>query len=33
MRQPRDLYLDLIKKTLSFSLWPEPPVDLAFFGH
>jgi O-methyltransferase len=33
MRQPRELYLDLLKKTLSFSLWPEPPVDLAFFGH
>ena len=33
MRQPRDLYLDLLKKTLSFSLWPEPPVDLGFFGH
>lgn len=31
MKTPRGLYLDLLKKTLSFSLWPEPPVDLAFF--
>ncbi len=24
-----DLYLDLLKKTLTFMLWPEPPVPLA----
>ena len=23
---PESLYLELLKKTLSFSLWPEPPV-------
>ncbi len=25
---PEELYLDLLKKTLSFSLWPEPPVSI-----
>lgn len=25
---PGDLYVDLLKRTLSFSLWPEPPVPL-----
>ena len=25
-------YLDLLKKTLSFSLWPEPPVPLMLFN-
>ena len=29
--QPTDLYLDLLKKTLSFSLWPEPPAPLETF--
>lgn len=28
-----DLYIELLKKTLSFSLWPEPPVPLGLFGH
>jgi O-methyltransferase len=33
MRQePVKLYLDLLKKTLSFSLWPEPPIPLALFN-
>lgn len=25
---PEELYLDLIKKTLAFALWPEPPVPI-----
>jgi O-methyltransferase len=33
MRQaPAKLYLDLLKKTLSFSLWPEPPIPLTLFN-
>ncbi len=28
---PSDLYLDLLKKTLSFSLWPEPPAPVETF--
>ena len=27
----RQLYLDLMKKTLSFTLWPEPPVPITTF--
>lgn len=27
------LYLDLMKKTLSFTLWPEPPVPIEMFNH
>lgn len=27
------LYLDLLKKSLSFALWPEPPVPLTVFSH
>jgi len=30
---PEQLYLDLLKKTLSFSLWPEPPLPLATFNY
>lgn len=30
---PEQLYLDLLKKTLSFSLWPEPPVPVAAFNY
>jgi O-methyltransferase len=26
--ESRALYLDLLKKTLSFSLWPEPPIPV-----
>jgi hypothetical protein len=26
--KPEDLYLDLMKKTLSFNLWPEPPIPI-----
>ena len=28
-QHPELLYLDLIKKTLSFTLWPEPPIPIA----
>ena len=31
--KPEGLYLDLLKKTLSFSLWPEPPLPLATFNY
>ncbi len=27
-----NLYLDLLEKTLSFTLWPEPPVPLTLFN-
>ena len=30
-RSPQQLYLDLMKKTLSFILWPEPPVPITTF--
>src|SRR5260370_2722868 len=30
---PEHLYLDLLKKTLSFSLWPEPPLPIATFNY
>jgi len=29
----KNLYLDLLKKTLTFSLWPEPPIDLEKFNY
>lgn len=28
---PAELYLDLMKKTLAFTLWPEPPRPLTFY--
>jgi len=31
--KPEALYLDLIKKTLSFTLWPEPPIPLETFKY
>jgi len=31
-REPEKLYLDLLKKTLSFSLWPEPPIPITLFN-
>jgi hypothetical protein len=31
-KTPRHLYLDLLKKTLSFMLWPEPPVPIERFN-
>ena len=31
--QPELLYLDLMKKTLSFTLWPEPPIPITTFNY
>jgi O-methyltransferase len=31
-RRPEDLYLDLMKRTLAFTLWPEPPRPLDAFN-
>ncbi len=31
--RPENLYLDLIKKTLAFTLWPEPPIPLDTFNY
>jgi O-methyltransferase len=31
--KPETLYLELLKKTLSFTLWPEPPVPLESFNY
>jgi O-methyltransferase len=33
MPSPETPYLDLIKKTLSFALWPEPPVPVDMFEY
>src|SRR5258706_9446636 len=30
---PAELYLDLLKKTLTFSLWPEPPLPITTFNY
>lgn len=32
-QKPELLYLDLIKKTLSFVLWPEPQISTTTFNH
>lgn len=32
-KAPEDLYLELIKKTLAFTLWPEPPVPIDTFNY
>ena len=32
MHSPDQLYIDLLKKTLTFSLWPEPPMPIGFFS-
>ena len=32
MERNAELYINLLKKTLSFSLWPEPPAPLGYFG-
>jgi O-methyltransferase len=32
-RRPEDLYLDLLKKALAFTLWPEPPVPIETFNY
>ena len=31
-QEPVKLYLELLKKTLSYSLWPEPPIPLTLFN-
>jgi hypothetical protein len=31
-QEPEKLYLDLLKKALTFSLWPEPPIPLTLFN-
>ncbi len=31
--RPENLYLDLMKKTLAFILWPEPPIPLDTFNY
>jgi len=30
---PESLYLDLMKKTLTFTLWPEPPVPIERYNY
>ena len=30
---PEKLYLDLLKKSLSFTLWPEPPTPIMTHNH
>lgn len=32
-RKPQELYLDLLKKTLCFILWPEPPIPIDTFNY
>lgn len=32
-QQSAKLYLDLLKKTLSFTLWPEPPIPAEVFSY
>jgi hypothetical protein len=32
-QKSEQLYLDLMKKTLSFTLWPEPPVPITTFNY
>ncbi len=32
-RRPEDLYIDLLKRTLSFTLWPEPPIPIDTFNY
>lgn len=31
--KPEKLYLDLLKKTLAFTLWPEPPIPIERFNY
>jgi hypothetical protein len=33
MGEPENLYLDLLIKTLSFSLWPEPPIPVDVYQY
>jgi hypothetical protein len=30
---PKKLYLDLLKKSLSFTLWPEPPISIMAYNY
>ncbi len=30
---PQNLYLDLLKKSLSFTLWPEPPISIMAYNY
>jgi len=32
-RTPTELYLDLMKKALAFTLWPEPPIPIDTFNY
>jgi len=32
-KRPEDLYLTLMKNTLSFMLWPEPPIPVETFNY
>ena len=32
-RRPEDLYLELMKKALAFTLWPEVPISLDAFNY
>ena len=31
--RPEDLYLELMKSTLTFALWPEPPIRIETFNY
>jgi len=33
MQRPEDLYLDLLKKALSFSLWRDPPIPVELLNY
>jgi O-methyltransferase len=33
MPETKDLYIDVMKKSLSFTLWPEPPQPMEFTYH
>jgi len=32
-KKPKDLYLELMKKNLVFSIWPEPRLPAETFNH
>jgi len=31
--KPEELYIDLLKKALTFTLWPEPPIPISVFNY
>lgn len=33
MKKPEELYLDLLKKALTYYLWPEPPMPVETFSY